>query len=349
MSTDSRPSFLHTAIGGLPGLILCTFIAVLALGTSRWPWLAGSGLSALTLAILTGMIPGNTFYPRLQRVCNSGVLFSKQYLLRLGIILYGLRLTLSQITDAGVCGLLIDILTLSSTFALACLVGPRWFGIDRKTTWLIGAGSSICGAAAILATAPVTTAKAEKVTVSIAVVVIFGTLATFIYPTLWRVSNSWFTPDTFGIYIGSTVHEVAQVVAAGHAVSPAAENTAVITKMLRVMMLAPFLLLLATHIKRQPSAGEAVRTPVTVPWFALLFIAVVIINSFHWLPASLVQALISFDTLLLAIAMAALGLDTRIRTIGQAGIRPLLLGLSLFIWLIVGGGAINVIVHNLVS
>lgn len=94
------------------------------------------------------------------------------------------------------------------------------FGLDKHTSWLIGAGSSICGAAAVLATEPVVKAEASKVTVAVATVVIFGTVAIFLYPAIYPLMSQWFSPETFGIYIGSTVHEVAQVVAAGHAISP---------------------------------------------------------------------------------------------------------------------------------
>ncbi|MBT1569821.1 putative sulfate exporter family transporter, partial [Klebsiella pneumoniae] len=89
-----------------------------------------------------------------------------QHLLRLGIILYGFRLTFSQIADVGVSGIAIDVLTLSSTFLLACFIGQKIFGLDKQTSWLSGAGSSICGAAAVLATEPVVKAEASKVTVA---------------------------------------------------------------------------------------------------------------------------------------------------------------------------------------
>lgn len=176
------------------------------------------------------MVLGNTIYPHIWKSCDGGVLFAKQYLLRLGIILYGFRLTFSQIADVGISGIIIDVLTLSSTFLLACFLGQKVFGLDKHTSWLIGAGSSICGAAAVLATEPVVKAEASKVTVAVATVVIFGTVAIFLYPAIYPLMSQWFSPETFGIYIGSTVHEVAQVVAAGHAISPDAENAAVISK-----------------------------------------------------------------------------------------------------------------------
>ena len=204
----------------IPGLALSAVITGVALWGGSIPAVAGAGFSALTLAILLGMVLGNTIYPHIWKSCDGGVLFAKQYLLRLGIILYGFRLTFSQIADVGISGIIIDVLTLSSTFLLACFLGQKVFGLDKHTSWLIGAGSSICGAAAVLATEPVVKAEASKVTVAVATVVIFGTVAIFLYPAIYPLMSQWFSPETFGIYIGSTVHEVAQVVAAGHAISP---------------------------------------------------------------------------------------------------------------------------------
>ena len=337
----------HTLWHFIPGLALCAALTGLALWAGSVPAIAGAGFSALTVAILAGMIVGNTVYPKIWQHCDGGVLFAKQHLLRLGIILYGFRLTFSQIAEVGVRGIMIDILTLSSTFLLACVIGQKVFGLDRQTSWLIGAGSSICGAAAILATEPVIKAEPSKVTVAVATVVIFGTLAIFLYPMMYPLLAHWFSPDSYGIFIGSTMHEVAQVVAAGHAISPEAENAAVIAKMLRVMMLAPFLIFLAARVKQLAPAGGAQTGKITIPWFAVLFILVAVFNSFHLLPGALVQALITLDTVLLAMAMAALGLTTHVSALKKAGAKPLVMALILFIWLIVGGGAINLAVHQL--
>ena len=340
--------------GGAPrhlaGLLLAAAIAGAAVWLGNQPAVAALGMGALTLAILLGMLVGNTLWPQLQAHCDSGVLLAKQQLLRLGIILYGFRITFQQIADVGVSGVLIDMLTLSSTFALACWLGRRLFGLDRETRWLIGAGSSICGAAAILATQPVIKADAAKVTVAISTVVLFGTLTIFIWPLLWPLAHSVFpqlTPADWGIFTGSTVHEVAQVVAAGHAVSPETENAAVIAKMLRVMMLAPFLLFLTLRMRRSTAQGAS--SAIRFPWFALLFIIVALFNSLHLLPVSLVQTINQLDTLLLAMAMAALGLTTHFSAIKRAGMRPLLLALLLFCWLLGGGGLINLGVHHLMG
>ena len=333
----------------IPGLALTAVITGAAVWIGNIPAVAGVGMSALTLAILFGMVIGNTIYPKLWQSCDGGVLFAKQHLLRLGIILYGFRLTFSQIADVGVSGIVIDTLTLCSTFMMACWLGQKVFGLDKHTSWLIGAGSSICGAAAVLATEPVVKAEASKVTVAVATVVIFGTLAIFIYPAMYPLLAHWFSPEAYGIYIGSTMHEVAQVVAAGHAVTPETENAAVIAKMLRVMMLAPFLLFMAARVKQLAPAGATEKSKITIPWFAIMFIVVTIFNSFHLLPNSVVQMLITLDTIMLAMAMAALGVTTHVSALKKAGAKPLMMALVLFIWLIVGGGAINYAIHSVMA
>jgi len=350
------PAIQHYFAGGsalLPGLLLTAALTAVAMWAAAMPWFANLGLSALTLAILFGIVIGNTVYPWVQPQSHSGVQFAKQRLLRLGIILYGFRLTFQQIADVGIAGIVIDLLTLSSTFLLAYWAGRRWFGMDQQTVMLIGAGSSICGAAAVMATEPVLKADASKVSVAVATVVVFGTLAIFVYPWLYQLNleHHWLTvsAESFGIFTGSTVHEVAQVVAAAHPIGPEAENAAVITKMLRVMMLAPFLVIISAWLSRQRSTDKvATGKPgaITIPWFALIFILVAGLNSFHLLPQVWVKQLIALDTLLLAMAMAALGLTTHISAIRQAGLKPILLASLLFAWLLIGGGAINHLVGN---
>jgi uncharacterized integral membrane protein (TIGR00698 family) len=349
MTALTLPTKHRTLWHFVPGLALTAVVTGAALWAGSFPAIAGAGFSALTLAILFGMVVGNTLYPKIWQPCDGGVIFAKQHLLRLGIILYGFRLTFAQIADVGVSGIAIDVLTLTSTFFIACILGQKIFGLDKHTSWLIGAGSSICGAAAILATEPVVKAEASKVTVAVATVVIFGTLAIFLYPAMYPLLAHWFTPEAYGIYMGSTMHEVAQVVAAGHAVSPDAENAAVIAKMLRVMMLAPFLLFLAARVKQLAPAGSGEKSKITIPWFAIMFILVAVFNSFHLLPKAAVDALVTLDTVLLAMAMAALGLTTHVSALKKAGAKPLLMALILFVWLIVGGGAINLAVHALVA
>jgi uncharacterized integral membrane protein (TIGR00698 family) len=336
--------------GFLPGMLLTGVIAILANEVAKTPWMQAHGISALTLAILAGMIAGNTFYPRIAGVSARGVAFSKQTLLRAGIILYGLRLTFQDIGRVGLVGVAVDAIVLSSTFALSWWAGTRLFGLNRRTAMLIGAGSSICGAAAVMATEPVVRGRAEEVCIAVATVVAFGTLAIFVYPALYHLNERFhwvsITPFAYGIFTGSTVHEVAQVLAAGKAVAETAANTAVITKLVRVMMLAPFLVLLSAYLSRNAEEGA---TPAVerhawrgvIPWFALGFIAVAGFNSLALLPLAVIRTAIDADTLILATAMAALGVSTRIAAIVRAGVKPLALAALLFGWLIVGGFAIN--------
>ncbi|MBN8769085.1 MAG: YeiH family putative sulfate export transporter [Stenotrophomonas nitritireducens] len=335
----------------LPGLLLTLAIAGLSIWLGTLPWLQAHGISALTLAIVIGIALGNTVYGALAPRAAAGVGFSKATLLRAGIILYGLRLTLQDIGQVGASGVVIDALVLCSTFALAWWLGCRVLGLERNTALLIGAGSSICGAAAVMAAEPVVKGRAEQVAVAVATVVVFGTLAMFLYPLLyqWGVAAGWMPLDEtgFGVFTGSTVHEVAQVVAAGRAVSKPAADAAVIAKMVRVMMLAPFLVGLSALLARGRPAGDGQRSKITVPWFAFGFIAMVGFNSLQLLPTRLVATLVDLDTVLLAMAMAALGLTTHVSALRQAGARPMLLAVLLFAWLMGGGMLINLGVRAL--
>jgi uncharacterized integral membrane protein (TIGR00698 family) len=347
----------QNALGCFPGLALVAVLAALAMTMGSISGFASTGISALTAAIVFGMVVGNTFYPRIARTGAGGVTFSKQTLLRLGIILYGLRLTFQDIAHVGIAGVVIDSLVLSSTFVLSWWMGTRLFGLDRETALLIGAGSAICGAAAVMATEPVVRGRAEQVTVAVSTVVVFGTAATFLYPAVYHFINAHLmamSPTSYGIFAGSTIHEVAQVVAAGRSIGEGAANAAVITKMVRVMMLAPFLAILSTVLARPGASGHP-REPsgarrssrLVIPWFALAFIGVAACNSLGVLPQPWVTAAVTFDTVILAMAMAALGLTTHVSAIRSAGIKPLALAASLFVWLIFGGGAINAAITGL--
>jgi uncharacterized integral membrane protein (TIGR00698 family) len=327
----------------LPGLALSAALAAVSIRLGASGWLQAHGMSALTVAIVLGIVLGNTIYPSIAASSGAGVGFSKQTLLRAGVILYGLRLTLHDVGQVGFSGVLIDAILLTSTFALALILGTRLFGLDRPTALLIGAGNAICGAAAVMATEPLLRAKAEQVTVAISTVVVFGTVAIFLYPALYQLNQHWQLLPTgsraFGIYAGSTIHEVAQVFAAGRSISVETANTAVITKMVRVMMLAPFLIGLSAWLARKSDAVGPRR--VTIPWFAFAFIGMVVFNSLALLPHAVVATAIDVDTFLLAMAMGALGLTTQLAAIRRAGVKPLLLGALLFVWLVVGGALIN--------
>jgi uncharacterized integral membrane protein (TIGR00698 family) len=329
-----------------PGIAISAAVALAAMQAGTIDWLAAHGASALTAAIVLGILIGNSIYARFASMAGAGVNFSRQTLLRAGVILYGFRLTLHDVGHVGLAGVVIDALVICTTFIVTVFLGVRVFSLDRKTAILIGAGSSICGAAAVMATEPVVRAKADQVTMAISTVVVFGTAAIFLYPALYALmqqGSSTIGAQAFGIYAGSTIHEVAQVFAAGRSVSEAVANTAVIAKMVRVMMLAPFLIVLSAWFNRGSkfdSRGHG-KMRIQIPWFAVWFIAAVVFNSFGLRPTWLVRWVISLDTFLLAMAMAALGMTTHLRAVRDAGPKPLLLGGVIFVWLILGGAAIN--------
>jgi uncharacterized integral membrane protein (TIGR00698 family) len=365
-AATQRSKWRQNATDRLPGLVLAAIVAALAIALGKIGWFASTGISALTLAIVLGMLIGNTLYPRIARAAAGGVTFSKQTLLRLGIILYGLRLTFQDIAHVGIAGVAIDSLVLSSTFILSWWMGTRLFGLDRETALLIGAGSAICGAAAVMATEPVVRGRAEQVTIAVSTVVVFGTVAIFLYPAIYHfiIRNHLLamSPASYGIFTGSTIHEVAQVVAAGRSISEDTANTAVITKMVRVMMLAPFLAIISAVLARtapraRTAPGGNVREPngarrssgIVIPWFAVGFIAVAAFNSLGVLPKTAVAAAVTLDTVILAMAMAALGLTTHISAVRSAGVKPLALAAALFVWLIFGGGAINAAITALLG
>ncbi|MFZ6644304.1 YeiH family protein [Undibacterium sp. TJN25] len=325
-------------------MLLAASIAWLGILAADHPLARQFGLSALSLAIIFGIFIGNSVFSRFAAQAANGVDFSKNTLLRAGIVLYGFRITFQQIAAVGWAGVVIDALIVGLTFTLAVQLGTRVFKLDRQTAMLIGAGSSICGAAAVMATEPVVRGQEHKVSVAVATVVIFGTIAMFAYPLIYPYLG--LSEQAYGIFAGSTIHEVAQVVAAGNSVSIAAANTAVIEKMLRVMMLAPFLLLLSGIVKSgKGGSTEGASGNITIPWFALFFLAASAIHSAGVLPAALVDALVGLDTALLAMAMAALGLRTNIGAVRQAGLRPILLAAVLFGFLTMGGYGINYVVR----
>jgi uncharacterized integral membrane protein (TIGR00698 family) len=349
----TRSGIGSRALHWLPGLTLSAVIAMASIVLSDLPWLQTHGLSVLIVAILLGIVLGNTIYPYIAPYCGLGVAFSKQTLLRAGIVLYGFRLTFHDVGNVGAAGIVIDALVLTSTFALAMFFGRKVLGLDHHTSVLIGAGSAICGAAAVMATAPVVKARSEQVTVAVSTVVVFGTLAIAVYPLLYHWNLVWHIlrvdASGFGIYIGSTVHEVAQVLAAARSISPQAADSAVIAKLVRVMMLAPFLLALSLWMRREERHGDhdGKASRVTIPWFAFAFLLIVGLNTVVPLSSDLRQDATDIDIWLLTMSMASLGLTTQLSAIRRAGIKPLILAALLFGWLIAGGALINRIVTAL--
>lgn len=332
------------------GLIIVGLITAISFVVSNSSIAINLHLSALTIAILFGMLLGNTIYPKIENYTIEGINLSKTFLLRAGIVLYGFRITLQDISSVGINAIITDAVMLTATFFITCWVGIRWLKIDRQIVQLTAAGCSICGAAAIMATSPVLKAESHKVSVAIALIVIFGTICMFLYPMMYPFLNHYLSDHQFGIYIGSSVHEVAQVYAAGSNINSTVADTSVITKMIRVMMLAPFLIVLSYSLqKTQNHESSQQKQKINIPWFAVWFILVAIFNSFSLLPQALVEFLVDVDTIFLMMAMAGLGLTTRFSAIKHAGFKPFLLGGIICIWLVVGGFLVNLGLENIIG
>ncbi|MBN1840252.1 MAG: YeiH family putative sulfate export transporter [Campylobacterales bacterium] len=320
----------------LSGLLFVALFAMSASYIAQFEWMKRLGMSPLIVGILLGMFYANTLRHKLPKEWEAGLLFSTKTLLRAGIVLYGFRVSFQEIAHVGMMGIVVSVGVVASTFLIGYVVGTKLLKLDRDTTILTSVGSSICGAAAVLATEPVVKGEAYKSTVAVSTVVLFGSLAMFLYPFIYQLGLVPLSPEMMGIYIGGTVHEVAHVVAAGNAISEEVAQSAVIVKMIRVMMIAPFLILLGLWLAKTSTKSRG-KTAVAIPWFALYFIGVAGFNSLHWVPSELVANINALDTFLLTMAMSALGMETHVHKFKNVGMKPLYLAGILFAWLIFGG------------
>lgn len=320
----------------IKGLLFCTLFALISYLTCKCDFCSSINLNSLTFAIIIGMIISNVFNKFIPESFKEGINFSSKRILRFAIILYGFRITFQQIFAVGLDGLFADIIMLTTTYLFGYYFGTRVFKLDKDLCMLTAIGSSICGAAAVLGTDAVLKAKSHKVSLAVATVVLFGTISMFLYPFLFKLGI--LNPEYFGIYIGSTIHEVAQVVAAGSAVSASAMDTAVIVKLTRVMMLVPYLFMLGMYLSKKSGTK---REKIPMPWFAILFVVVCGINSLHIVPEAVRSFIVEFDVFLLTLAMFALGVETNFEKIKGLGLKPILLAGMMFIWLVVGGMLVN--------
>lgn len=263
---------------------------------------------------------------------KPGVVFSLRRILRLAIILLGLQLTAQEVVEVGAKGIAVIALTLVTTFLFTTWLG-RWIGVDRKLTQLIAAGTSICGASAVIATNTVTRAHDEDVAYAVACVTVFGSTAMFVYPLLPSILH--LDPHAFGLWSGASIHEIAQVIAAAFQYGKQAGEFATIAKLSRVMMLAPMVIVLGLLAARQASRhGQAHnQSAPPLPWFVLGFIALMVVNSFVTIPAQPRGMIVTATTFLLSMALAAMGLETDIAKLRAKGVRPLILGLSAFLFI----------------
>jgi uncharacterized integral membrane protein (TIGR00698 family) len=282
--------------------------------------------SPMIIAIGLGMIVRNSV--GVAPAFGPGIGFAMRRLLRLAIILLGLQLTAAQVAATGGRGLAVVIVAVGATFLFTTAVG-RLLGVDRPLAQLIAAGTSICGASAVAAANSVTRASDEDVAYAVACVTVFGSISMFAYPLLEGALA--LAPRDYGLWAGSSIHEIAQVVAATFAVGRETGEFGTVAKLTRVMMLAPVVFAMALAAMRSNGGGAATRPP--LPWFVLGFVALVGFNSVVDVPQAIKANVAVLSTVLLTMALAAMGLETSFVKLRARGLRPALLGAiaSLFI------------------
>lgn len=323
-SPGPRRSFaLHQ---GLPGLLLASAIAAAAFGLKALSLPGISRISPLMLAILLGMLVRNLLgRPEITR---AGIALCLRAPLRTGIVLLGLQVTLAEILGIGFAGLAILTFALLGTFFFTLWLGER-LGVRSGLTMLIATGTGICGASAIVAANTVVRDTEEAVAYALATVTLFGTIAMFSYPVLGGMLP--LDARAYGLWTGASVHEVAQVVAAGFARGQATGEFATVAKLARVLMLAPLVIGMGLWMQRRLAkdaapGSTAVLGKVPMPWFVFGFLAMVLLAGTGWIPTELRASANTLAQLLLALALAAVGLETDVRKLIAQGWQPLALG-----------------------
>ncbi|TGY05299.1 YeiH family protein [Muribaculum sp. NM65_B17] len=334
MFTEKRSSMLH-------GVLLIALFSCAAFYIGEAQILKEISFSPMIIGIILGMLYANSLRNHLPETWVPGIQFCSKKILRLGIILYGFRLTFQDVVNVGMAGIAVDSIIVAVTILGGIYIG-KLMKMDKDIALLTSIGSGICGAAAVLGAESTIQTKPYKTAVAVATVVIFGTISMFLYPIAYRSGWLDLTPQQMGIFSGATLHEVAHAVGAGNAMGQEISNVSIIVKMIRVMMLVPVLLILGYWVAKKAKSGmnadgSVQKTKVAVPWFAVGFLAVIGFNSFDLLPVPVVDAINYVDTFLLTMAMAALGAETSIDKFKKAGVKPFILAFWLYVWLIFGG------------
>jgi len=302
----------------LPGLILAVALAALAIVLADLPAIKNAThVSALLLVILLGMLVRSVV--PIPAATTPGLRMAQRPILRWAVAGLGFRLSLGELWRIGVPALVV--VTLSTGLAL-------WFGwwiagrlgVPRKLGILLGVGGAICGASAVVAADSVVQGERRDAPIALAVITLLGTIGILLYPLLYHALGM--TPFVYGVWDGASLHEMAQVVAAGFGVSDEAARVATVVKLARIALLAPVVLMLAADLRRHhQQAGIAHVAP--VPWFLVLFLVFAVINSIGVVPAPWLDALRRADLWLLCVGMAGVGLQTGFHDVREAGIRPI--------------------------
>jgi uncharacterized integral membrane protein (TIGR00698 family) len=299
-----------------PGVLACAVVAAAATFLSQH-YHAPVMLFALLLGMAMNFLSGES-------ACAAGIGFAASQILRLGIALLGVRVTLAQIEGIGWLPVLIVTVSVATTIGVS-IVAARAFGFNRLFGLLSGGATAICGASAALALAAALPDHPQKERATLFTVIVvsgLSTVAMIAYPMLAQVLN--FNATQAGIFLGATIHDVAQVVGAGYSVSHDVGDLATMVKLMRVAMLLPVIALAAVATRRH-AGGEAGRLPPLLPWFAVAFAALAALCSLGAIPASVRVPTSELSGWLLVIGIAAIGMKTQLREIATVGLKPVAL------------------------
>ena len=318
----------------LPGVGL----AALVLGVAWLVHLALPGVPILTGCVLLGIALGQVpaLRPALDGVLAPGLTLSAKRLLRIGVVLLGLKLSLVDVAGLGWATVLSVVGILVATFFVTWLLG-RWARLPGDQPLLLAAGFSICGASAIGAMSAVTRDRGKDAATPVALVTLCGTAAIAVLPALGSALG--LTPVQFGAWTGASVHDVGQVVATAQTAGASALAIAVVVKLTRVVMLAPVVAITSAVVRR--GGGDAGTRPPLVPLFVVGFLAAVVLRTLVDLPEAVVAGADTAQTVLLGLALVGLGSSVRLERLARTGGRAVLVGLGS--WVFVAGLSLLVV------
>ncbi|HQT99812.1 MAG TPA: putative sulfate exporter family transporter [Acidimicrobiales bacterium] len=323
VSTRSR-----AVLGGVPGLALASAIAVVAVAIAHFAPVVGAPVIAIALGVVVSL--RSAHWPPL----HLGVRFASKRVLQLSVVLFGTELSVHQVLAIGARTLPVLVVTLVVALGAAFVIG-RALGVVGDERTLIGVGTAICGASAIAATDAVLDADERDVSLAVATIFTFNVAAVLLFPVLghwWHLS-----PHAFGLWAGTSINDVSSVVAAASSYSHASSSYAIVVKLSRTLAIVPITLTLAAWRRRSsgvaPARHSSQFTTVlrSFPAFIAWFLVAVVVNSLGLLPAAWVLDASRVGQFFLVVALAGVGLSTKPRAIRDAGLRPLVLGASLWV------------------
>ena len=288
-------------------------------------------VSAVVIAIITGMVLRGLLGPN--RALGPGLMFSVKRILKLAIILLGFDLQLRAVFQTGTGTLGVIVFVVAAGILITIYIG-RLLGLREELSLLVGTGTAICGATAIVAAAPAVGADDSDISYAIGTITMFGILAIFAYPAIGKTLAM--SDSQFGTWAGTAVHETAQVLAAGFSYSDAAGKIAAVVKLVRTTLLAPLVFILgAVHHRRKSSRFDFRQAMQSFPYFVLWFLAASvartiadpILGASSGYTAFLTQAK-EASKFLIVVAMAATGLLTDFSRMKKVGFGPFVAGLA---------------------